>query len=114
MLARRHLDMLPRVHPFDTAALLVDALCARIARLAAQCCDERGYFTIVLAGGSTPRELYQQLRHLVADWQCWHIYFGDERCLPAGHPDRNDSMAAVAWLDHVAIPPPHIHRAIGT
>ncbi len=40
----------------------------------------------------------------------WHIYFGDERYLPAGDPDRNDSMAATAWLDHVAIPAAQIHR----
>ncbi len=102
--------MPPRIHYFATSVLLVDALSSRIATLAKSCLEQRGYFSIVLAGGTTPRELYRQLRHLSTDWQCWHIYFGDERYLPAGDPDRNDSMAATAWLDHVAIPAAQIHR----
>ena len=102
--------MLPRVHQFATSALLIDELCERIAALAHQSCARRGSFSIVLAGGNTPRILYRRLSKLPADWQCWHIYFSDERCLPARDPDRNDSMAAAAWLDHVAIPDHQIHR----
>ena len=64
---------------------------------------------MVLAGGTTPRALYRQLRHLTTDWAHWHIYFGDERHLPTGDPARNDSMAAAAWLQHVPVPPTQIH-----
>lgn len=102
--------MTPHIHHFATEAILVDALCARIATLANSCLKQRGYFSIVLAGGATPRKLYQQLRHLPTDWQRWHIYFGDERYLPAGDPERNDSMAAATWLNHVAIPSTQIQR----
>jgi 6-phosphogluconolactonase len=99
-----------RIHQFATSDDLVDALSSRLAALATQCLDRHGYFSIVLAGGTTPRQLYERLRYIVTDWQRWHIYFGDERCLPDGHPERNDSMAATAWLDHVAIPPTQIYR----
>jgi 6-phosphogluconolactonase len=102
--------MPPRIHYFGNSVLLVHALHERIAALAKLCLDQQGYFSIVLAGGTTPRQLYQQLRHLQTDWRGWHIYFGDERHLPAGDPARNDSMAATAWLDHVAIPVAQIHR----
>jgi 6-phosphogluconolactonase len=102
--------MPPRVHHFDNSLLLVDALYERIAALARSCLEQQAYFSIVLAGGTTPRQLYQQLRHLPTDWRSWHIYFGDERYLAPGDPDRNDSMAATAWLDHVAIPVAQIHR----
>lgn len=102
--------MQQRLHQFANNTLLVQALCERIATLAGHCIDQRGYFSIVLAGGTTPRQFYQQLCHLSTDWQCWHIYFGDERYLPAGDPERNDSMALEAWLDHVAIPSSQIHR----
>jgi 6-phosphogluconolactonase len=102
--------MLPRVHEFSTQALLVEALTSRIAALANACLEQHGYFSIVLAGGTTPRTLYQHLRFLSTDWRRWHIYFGDERYLPVGDPQRNDSMAAAAWLDHVPIPPAQVHR----
>jgi 6-phosphogluconolactonase len=69
----------------------------------------RGRFHLVLAGGDTPRGAYRRLRESTADWHAWHIYFGDERCLPADDPARNSRMAAQAWLDHVSIPPSHRH-----
>jgi len=58
----------------------------------------------VLAGGDTPRAAYQQLRDARAGWGEWHIYFGDERCVPRDDAARNSRMAEEAWLDHVAIP----------
>ncbi len=70
---------------------------------------ERNRFKIVLAGGTTPEAVYQQLSTADADWSHWQIYFGDERCLPPEHPDRNSIMAGQSWLDHVAIPKDNIY-----
>lgn len=102
--------MPPRIHCFATEALLLDALFTGIGVMASAKLAQRDRFSIILAGGNTPRALYLRLRHLPTDWLKWHIYFSDERCLAAGHPDRNDSMAADAWLDHVTIPAAQIHR----
>lgn len=99
----------PRLHTFASSAALLDALYAGIEALSADCLQRQGYFSIILAGGNTPRALYQRLRALKTDWSRWHIYFGDERCLPAGNPERNDTMAATTWLQHVAIPREQIH-----
>ncbi len=80
-----------------------------ISRSAKTAISARGAFHIVLAGGTTPRAVYQQLRDLDTDWHAWHVYFGDERALPAEHADRNSKMAADAWLSHVPIPALQIH-----
>jgi len=101
--------MPPRIHRFVSNDLLIKELCERIAILANECLDRHGYFSVILAGGETPRELYRHLRHIATDWQHWHIYFGDERFLPEGHFERNDTMATTAWLDYVAIPQAQIH-----
>src|SRR5690606_19058763 len=69
----------------------------------------RGAFRIALAGGSTPRPVYESARALASPWSRWHVYFTDERCLPAGDPQRNETMARAAWLDRVPIPRAHIH-----
>ena len=37
------------------------------------------------------------------------MYFGDERCLPAGDAGRNSKMAADEWADHVPIPKDQVH-----
>lgn len=101
--------MKPRIHRFSNSTSLVAELVQRIGELAAKCIAEVGRFNIVLAGGSTPQQLYQQLRQLNTDWNSWHIYFGDERCLPAGDVERNDTMATRSWLKHVAIPQQQIY-----
>lgn len=58
----------------------------------------------MLAGGTTPVAVYRLLVNAQTDWRCWHVFFGDERCVPEGDPARNDAMARRAWLDAVAIP----------
>ncbi len=63
----------------------------------------------MLAGGNTPVGTYQRLRAAEADWSAWHIYFGDERCLPSEDPARNSRMAGDAWLNHVSIPASQRH-----
>jgi 6-phosphogluconolactonase len=69
----------------------------------------RGQFHFVLAGGDTPRGTYRRMCEASADWSGWHIYFGDERCLPADDPERNSRMAGEAWLDHASIPTAQVH-----
>lgn len=92
----------------DVEALQRDA-CRRIRDAAAQAMEQRGRFVIVLAGGSTPCGVYQLLREAETNWSRWHIYFGDERCLPADDAGRNSRMAGTAWLDHVPVPSAQIH-----
>lgn len=75
-----------------------------IAHAAEQAILDSGAFRLVLAGGNTPRGVYERLCALKTNWEAWHIYFGDERCLPAVDPGRNSTMARDAWLDHVPVP----------
>lgn len=90
-------------------ATLSQQVAQRIADLAAQAIAMRGEFHLALAGGSTPRRCYEYLRLMPLDWAHVHIYFGDERCLPEGDKERNDTMAHEALLRHVAIPQANVH-----
>lgn len=80
----------------------------------------RGRFVLVLAGGSTPKALYQQLALPAGespagavDWSRVHVLFGDERCTMPDHPDSNYKMAHDALLVHVGIVPSSVHRIRG-
>lgn len=70
---------------------------------------ERGQCTIALAGGNTPKPLYEKLAVQDLPWRCVHVFWGDERYVPSDHPDSNEGMARRAWLDKVPLPPINIH-----
>ena len=66
--------------------------------------------TVALAGGSTPRRLYERLATCAFPWSETEIFFGDERCVPPDHPDSNYRMAGEALLSKV---PANVHRMPG-
>lgn len=98
-----------RWQAFSNLASLENSATETILESAHHAIQQRGAFHLVLAGGNTPRQIYKRLREANADWLRWHIYFGDERCLPTHHPERNSLMANETWLDHVGIPRQQIH-----
>ncbi len=98
-----------RWHAFDDGVALAQAAAVCIGSAARDSIAARDQFHIVLAGGDTPRGAYRQLVPLATDWSRWHVWFGDERCLPVGAAERNAQMARDSLLDRVAIPINQIH-----
>lgn len=95
---------LPPTRVFTDAAALVAALADAVCEEAASAIARHGAFHLVLAGGTTPRALYAELARRGAGDARWHIWYGDERCLAADHPERNSVMAEQAWLAASRIP----------
>lgn len=58
----------------------------------------RGSYRLLLAGGSTPLQAYRILAEQDLDWQHWSLFYGDERCLPEQHPDRNSQLVKQTGL----------------
>lgn len=96
-------------HSYETTAELERSAVHAILNEADSAIRRHGDFHLVLAGGTTPRRVYAALSQAQADWARWHIYYGDERCLPPTHAERNSRMAHEVWLAHVAIPAANIH-----
>src|SRR5947207_1529518 len=106
-----------QVHIFDDSAEVARAAARRLVALAREAIDARGRFSVALAGGSTPKVIYELLaseefRDQV-DWSRVHIFFGDERSVPPDHHESNYRMASEALLTRVPIPPGNIHRMVG-
>ena len=90
-----------------------------LARAAAEsifvlvCGPGSGRRAICLSGGSTPERLYRLLAgpDFVArvPWADLHLFWGDERLVPADHPDSNGCMALAAF-GNAPIPPGNVHR----
>lgn len=84
----------------------VDAAACAIEAALADAVLRRGRASFALAGGGTPRPVYERLaaRALssgAAFWPRVHVYFGDERAVPHDHPDSNACMAHEALLSRL-------------
>jgi len=85
-----------------------------LANLISKSLLQKARCSFVLAGGSTPRGVYEKLasepyRNKI-DWGKVHLFWGDERCVPPDHPDSNYRMAKEALIDHIDIPQENVHR----
>lgn len=98
---------------FPTAERLAEAVAERLVDHAREVLSERGEVSIVLTGGTIANQLYRSLLHIAPgrslDWSRVELWWGDERFLPAGHPDRNETQARAALLDAVPLDPARVH-----
>lgn len=65
--------------------------------------------SIALAGGNTPKPIYENIAQADLEWDKIHVFWGDERYVPPTHPDSNEKMAREAWLNRVNFPVGNIH-----
>jgi 6-phosphogluconolactonase len=99
------------VHP-DKASLAA-TIAARFLIKIVDILDERGEATVVLTGGTMGYATLKAINDSAArdsvDWSRVNFWWGDERWVPAGHEDRNDTQAREALLDHIALDPARVH-----
>jgi len=99
---------------FADAPRLIEAAAEQFVSAARSAIAKRGVFYVALAGGSTPKGLYQKLATSPyveqIDWTRVHLFFGDERCVLPSHDDSNFKMVREAMIDHVPIPQQNVHR----
>ncbi len=84
-------------------------LASDILAIAEQSIKLSDSFKIVLAGGASLIKTYKILSDADSDWSKWHVYIGDERCLPTKDKDRNDYAINEAWLNNSLIPKQNIN-----
>ena len=95
------------------ADILAASVAARLAVAIIDAQAERGSASIVLTGGRIAAKVLRALKDLPAaaaiDWPHVDLWWGDERFLPAGHPDRNETQAREALLDALPLDPSRVH-----
>jgi 6-phosphogluconolactonase len=102
-----------RVLVHANRAALAGSVAARFLTKMIDLLDERAQVHIVLTGGSVGSEVLTAIAEHPGrdsiDWARVHVWWGDERWLEAGHPDRNDRHAREALLSRIALPDSNIH-----
>ncbi|MDC0358145.1 6-phosphogluconolactonase [Oligoflexia bacterium] len=95
----------PRLLPGMVADEVIHSISDAIA--------DRGRCSLVLSGGSSPGAIYRLLSHpprvSEVEWDKVHIYWGDERWVPAEDNQSNFRMADETFLSHLSFPQPHVH-----
>lgn len=100
----------PSVWPDEEA--LSRAVAMAVYEAASAAIAGRLRFDLALAGGHTPRRLYE---HLGADyrqrivWKETHLYWGDERYVPQDDPSSNYRMARETLIDPLNLSPAKVH-----
>lgn len=101
------------IHRVDSPQELAGSAAALIVELAKESIDANGSFSLVLAGGTTPKPIYQQLAQMLpasrVDPMGIYVFWGDERCVPSDDPMSNYRMAHNSWLGESTIPGGQIH-----
>jgi 6-phosphogluconolactonase len=97
--------------------LIVDvpeALSAELARRmegwAAAALGDRGRFALALPGGSVAVAFLPRLSRAGVDWSHAEFFWGDERAVPADHPDSNYGLTWSLWLKDAGLAADRIHR----
>lgn len=106
-----------RTQTFADPTALARAAAEELTRLAVAAVKSKGYVTVALSGGSTPKVLYGFLADEPAfrdrfPWAQTHFFFGDERHVAPDDKDSNFRMAKEAMFDKLAgtLPAENIHR----
>jgi len=99
------------IHRYPDSGALVAAAGERLAEDIISVVAFRGRASIVLTGGGTGIGMLKHIveRGVKIDWSKVHLYWGDERFVPANDDERNDKQAREALLDHVDIPAANVH-----
>jgi 6-phosphogluconolactonase len=107
----------PVVTLVDDATALAEAAALAIVDAAREAVAAGRRFSIVLAGGGTPRDTYARLAAPPFSermpWDRTLVFFGDERCVPPDHPESNYRMANETLLSKVPIPADQVFRMRG-
>jgi 6-phosphogluconolactonase len=111
------MEIPPSVFVFDTPEQVALAAAERFVEYDRAFHGELDRFSVALAGGNTPRRVYELLAterfKRRVEWAQVHLFFGDERCVPPDHPDSNYLMAYETLISKVPIPAKNVHRIIG-
>jgi 6-phosphogluconolactonase len=103
--------MSPIVEKYRDTDALVAATGDRLADAITDAIDKRGQAHIVLTGGGTGIGLLKRLGKQAdkIDWSKVHVYWGDDRFVPADDDERNEKQAREALLSHIDIPEANVH-----
>jgi 6-phosphogluconolactonase len=107
----------PKVIVQRDGALLAKSVAARLVTVLIDAVAARGSASVVLTGGGIGTAVLAALGDEPArdaiEWPALDIWWGDERFVPVGDPERNETGARAALLDRVNVNPARVYPMPG-
>lgn len=101
------------IEKYPDKALLKDELYKYLLQASDEAIDSHGRFLVALSGGSALKLLSESLtgkrRKENINWQAWHLFWADERCVNLESSQSNYAATKKMLLDAVNIPSSQIH-----
>ena len=111
--------MTPEIKVFNNDSEMAEELVEEFYRYTKELSEQNKRIYIAISGGGTPLYFYRRLANYNSislkkiDWNKIHIFWVDERCVPANHQASNYGLAYKLFLRAINIPEENIHRIQG-
>ena len=99
----------PELHVAPTHDAMSAAAADALTDLLAAVLDAQATAAVALAGGSTPRQLYERLGDKALPWDRIHLFWDDERWVPHDHPKSNVRLVRETLLSRANVPSSNVH-----
>lgn len=104
-----HLASLPQLHfkmpivySFENGDALSSGLNSFVEKVSRDAIAQHGHLSIAISGGSLPKILSKELAYNKnVEFDKWHIFWADERCVSHDDPDSNYLEVKKSLLDHI-------------
>jgi 6-phosphogluconolactonase len=107
----------PHVEVFEDLGRLSEAAAERFVEVVQTAKSAGRPAVVAVSGGGTPKAMFKLLAQPAwadrVDWQNVHVFWADERLVPADDPESNYGSACQALFDHVPVPRSNLHRVVG-
>ena len=96
-----------KINIFKAPQEVIVSIALYFIKIANEAIQEHGSFNVALAGGNSPKKLYELLSSIEyknkLDWRKVNVFFGDERCVPADDAESNSHMIEIALFNPLKI-----------
>lgn len=99
-----------KLHRFADAPAAAQACATRILGKLESRIAAKGAASLAISGGSSPRVMFEIFGRKPFPWERVHLFWVDERVVPADDPQSNYKLASDTWLVPAKFPAANVHR----
>jgi 6-phosphogluconolactonase len=100
-------------HSYPNPRAAAEACADHIVEHVEGALEDRGYATLALSGGNTPKLMFARLAVSALPWDRVHVFWVDERAVAPTDAESNYRLAAETLLMPARLPQRNVHRIRG-